>query len=55
MDKIGENGKSDNDGIMDVISDERIDLVVNTMGTNVAKNSDGFMIRQNELHIVSCY
>ncbi|MBN7275259.1 carbamoyl-phosphate synthase large subunit [Ligilactobacillus pobuzihii] len=47
VDKIGENEKSDNDGIMDVISDERIDLVVNTMGTDVAKNSDGFMIRQN--------
>ena len=41
--------QADQAGIVDLIADETIDLVVNTMGEDVAKNSDGFLIRQTAI------
>ena len=41
--------QADQAGIVDLIADETIDLVVNTMGEDVTKNSDGFLIRQTAI------
>lgn len=47
--KIKEEPEQKKDGILEVISAGKVDLVVNTMGEDVAKNSDGFLIRKTAL------
>lgn len=44
--KIKEEPEKEGRGILDLIANETIDLVVNTMGADVSKSSDGFLIRQ---------
>ncbi|WP_301049117.1 carbamoyl-phosphate synthase large subunit [Lactobacillus intestinalis] len=42
------NEQADND-ILDELRNEKIDLVINTMGHDLEKNSDGFIIRQTAI------
>ena len=43
--KVHENENAD-DNILNELRDGKIDLVINTMGHDIEKNSDGFIIRQ---------
>lgn len=43
--KVHENENAD-DNILNELRERRIDLVINTMGHDIEKNSDGFIIRQ---------
>ena len=43
--KVHENENAD-DNILNELREGRIDLVINTMGHDIEKNSDGFIIRQ---------
>ena len=43
--KVHEDEAAD-DNILNELRDSKIDLVINTMGHDIEKNSDGFIIRQ---------
>ena len=43
--KVHEDENAD-DNILNELRDDKIDLVINTMGHDIEKNSDGFIIRQ---------
>ncbi|NRO50039.1 Carbamoyl-phosphate synthase large chain [Lactobacillus helveticus] len=45
MTKVHEDEQAD-DNILNELRDGKIDLVINTMGHDIEKNSDGFIIRQ---------
>lgn len=44
--KVHENGDNN---ILSELKQEKIDLVINTMGHDLEKNSDGFIIRQTAI------
>ncbi|GBG95349.1 carbamoyl phosphate synthase large subunit [Ligilactobacillus salitolerans] len=48
--KVGEKAAASKESkIIDLISSEKVDLVINTMGNDQAQNSDGFLIRQTAI------
>lgn len=50
VETVGKIGEDDGDkNIIRVIKDNKVDLVINTMGHDYAKNSDGFIIRQTAI------
>ena len=50
VETVGKIGEDDGDhNILRVIKDNKVDLVINTMGHDYAKNSDGFIIRQTAI------
>ena len=50
VETVGKIGEDDGDvNIINKLKDNRVDLVINTMGHDYAKNSDGFIIRQTAI------
>ena len=50
VETVGKIGEDDGDhNILRGIKDNKVDLVINTMGHDYAKNSDGFIIRQTAI------
>lgn len=49
VDEVAKLNEQVDNNILDELRNEKIDLVINTMGHDLEKNSDGFIIRQTAI------
>lgn len=49
VDEVAKLNEQADNNILDELRNEKIDLVINTMGHDLEKNSDGFIIRQTAI------